>query len=91
MVAVIDISNKEQYKAQADAGLFENNQFWFRVQNGATVDVAYVVMSDDMNVITSFLEDGEPYYDRGDGLQNVPGTEIYATEEVTSEIVTDAQ
>lgn len=91
VVAVIDISNKEQYRAQADAGLFENNQFWFRVQNGATVDVAYVVMSDDMNVITSFLEEGEPYYDRGDGLQNVPGTEIYVTEEATSEIVTDAQ
>ncbi len=93
VVVVVDLVNESQYIALNEAGTTTDLTFILRVANGASVDVAYMVMSDDMNVIRGFLGENETFEYRGDGLQNVPGVEMYETlpEEVTSEIVTDAQ
>lgn len=75
VVAVIDIGEYESYNGWIKDGK-ENHRFWFRVVNGATVDISYVVMSDDMAVIRSFLESGEHYFFRGNKFgQNMPGAE----------------
>jgi len=75
VVAVIDIGEYESYNGWIKNGK-EGHRLWFRVVNGATVDISYVVMSDDMGVIRSFLEEGEHYFFRGNKFgQNMPGGE----------------
>ncbi len=76
VVAVIDLANQSQYKALNEAGTTTGLKFILRVANGASVDVAYMVMSDDMNVIRGFLGENETYFNRGEDFGNVPGTEM---------------
>ena len=74
VVAVADISKKQGYTSQKTA---TDHQFWFRVFAGASIDIAYVAMSDDMDVILSFLDDEEAYYYRGENLHEVATEKAY--------------
>ncbi len=75
VIAVVDISNKSQYKLQQTNQATEDQQLWFRIFCGASIDLAYVIMSDDMNDIKSLMADGEIYYDRGEHLSDGIATE----------------